>query len=203
MQPYTFLPAGTHLRIFPSAPLLGPALGPIIGGVLTEAFNWRATFWFIAAFSGLCLLSFLFFSETFRRERSLTYQTVLKRRLRELAQQEASHASGRSSFSHQTVVSADKERTKEDEIEKESPGGAPPTVKQTELSQRDLEAQKKGNFDIGTSESPHDLKEIRLSFTDINPIGPILIVLSRWNNVTILFSSGRSSIYIPLPALLS
>lgn len=48
---------------------------------MTSAFNWRAIFWFLVILSGLSLLSFvLFFQDTFRRERSLTYQNVIKQR---------------------------------------------------------------------------------------------------------------------------
>ena len=48
---------------------------------MTSAFNWRAIFWFLAIISGLSLLSFiLFFRDTFRRERSLSYQTVIRQR---------------------------------------------------------------------------------------------------------------------------
>ena len=69
------------LGIFYAAPLLGPALGPILGGVLTQAFSWRATFWFLAADIGINLAVFVFFfRDTFRKERSLTYQRVLASR---------------------------------------------------------------------------------------------------------------------------
>ena len=48
---------------------------------MTSAFNWRAIFWFLSIISGLSLLSFiLFFRDTFRRERSLNYQTAIKQR---------------------------------------------------------------------------------------------------------------------------
>ena len=48
---------------------------------MTSAFDWRAIFWFLSIISGLSLLSFiLFFRDTFRRERSLTYQTVIRQR---------------------------------------------------------------------------------------------------------------------------
>ena len=48
---------------------------------MTSAFNWRAVFWFLSIISGLSLLSFiLFFRDTFRRERSLNYQTTIKQR---------------------------------------------------------------------------------------------------------------------------
>ena len=48
---------------------------------MTSVFNWRAIFWFLSIISGLSLLSFiLFFRDTFRRERSLNYQTVIRQR---------------------------------------------------------------------------------------------------------------------------
>lgn len=59
------------------------AIGPIFGGVLTTGLDWRAIFWFLAIISGTSCLSFLlFFKDTFRRERSLTYQNVLRHRLK-------------------------------------------------------------------------------------------------------------------------
>lgn len=35
---------GTKLGVYYACPLLGPALGPIIGGAVTAAADWRATF---------------------------------------------------------------------------------------------------------------------------------------------------------------
>ncbi|KAF7985540.1 hypothetical protein HWV62_3783 [Athelia sp. TMB] len=77
---------GTKFGLFYGAPLLGPSIGAILGGGLTQAFGWRAVFWFLVIIAGLNFLSFLFlFKDTFRRERSSTYQTVLKRRTAERA----------------------------------------------------------------------------------------------------------------------
>ncbi|TFK31058.1 major facilitator superfamily domain-containing protein, partial [Crucibulum laeve] len=74
---------GAKMGVYYMAPLLGPATGPIFGGVLTTGLNWRAIFWFLTIVSGTIFIAFvLFFKDTFRRERSLTYQTVLKERLR-------------------------------------------------------------------------------------------------------------------------
>ncbi|EFI27249.1 hypothetical protein CC1G_15077 [Coprinopsis cinerea okayama7 len=71
---------GTKMGMYYMAPLLGPALGPIFGGVLTSGFNWRAIFWFLTIVSGTSTVSFvLFFKDTFRRERSLVYQNALKK----------------------------------------------------------------------------------------------------------------------------
>ena len=62
-----------------AVPLLGPSIGPLIGGALTSAYSWRSTFYFIAAIGGISLISFVFFPDTWRKERSLAYQTALKR----------------------------------------------------------------------------------------------------------------------------
>ncbi|KAJ7619375.1 vacuolar DHA amino acid exporter [Roridomyces roridus] len=81
---------GTKVGIYYMAPLLGPSLAPIMGGVLTTGFNWRAPFWFLTIVSGSsCLAILLLFKDTFRKERSLTYQSVVKRRLRVAAESSA------------------------------------------------------------------------------------------------------------------
>ncbi|KIY69321.1 MFS general substrate transporter [Cylindrobasidium torrendii FP15055 ss-10] len=76
---------GTKMGIYYMAPALGPSLGPIFGGVLTNAWNWRAPFWFLAILSGTIFTGFvLFFRDTFRKERSSAYQALLKDRLKHL-----------------------------------------------------------------------------------------------------------------------
>ncbi|KAJ3880099.1 MFS general substrate transporter [Lentinula edodes] len=75
---------GTKMGIYYIAPLLGPSLGSILGGGLTTAFTWRGPFYFLAIMGGVVFMSFLlFFRDTFRHERSHTYQSVLKARLKE------------------------------------------------------------------------------------------------------------------------
>ena len=44
---------GSKLGVFYAVPLLGPSLAPLIGGAITEASDWRATFWFLLAVSFL------------------------------------------------------------------------------------------------------------------------------------------------------
>ncbi|KAG2067817.1 MFS general substrate transporter [Suillus decipiens] len=71
---------GTMMGVFFAAPLLGPALGPILGGSLSQAFNWRASFYFLLICGAVVFLSFLIlFKDTHRRERSLTYRSALQR----------------------------------------------------------------------------------------------------------------------------
>ncbi|KAF8887456.1 major facilitator superfamily domain-containing protein [Gymnopilus junonius] len=77
---------GRKMGIYYVAPLLGPAIGPILGGFLTAVWDWRAIFWFLSIFGGSIFIAFIFlFKDTFRKERSLIYQSVLKRRLRDAA----------------------------------------------------------------------------------------------------------------------
>lgn len=42
-----------------AVPLLGPSVGPLIGGALTSAYSWRSTFYFIAALGGISLVRLL------------------------------------------------------------------------------------------------------------------------------------------------
>ncbi|KAE9402297.1 MFS general substrate transporter [Gymnopus androsaceus JB14] len=84
---------GTKMGIYYIAPLLGPSLGSILGGGLTTAFTWRGPFYFLAIMGGIVFMSFLLlFKDTFRLERSITYQNVLKERLRESAMKNSSRA---------------------------------------------------------------------------------------------------------------
>lgn len=47
--------------------LCGPAFGPTIGGILAQYLGWRSIFWFLAIFSGVLLVLFVFlFPETCR-----------------------------------------------------------------------------------------------------------------------------------------
>ncbi|KAI0927466.1 hypothetical protein AcV5_007999 [Taiwanofungus camphoratus] len=157
---------GTMMGIYYCAPLLGPSLGPILGGVLTQGFNWRATFWFLVIFTGLCVVAFVFFKDTFRRERSLSYQTALKRLLEQQAVKKAAAL-----HRQRTDGCEEKEKDAEGAV-----GSATATV-----VERDLESQ---------AVPAEPVKEVKLSLKDVNPVGPIVHVLRRANNVTILFASG-------------
>ncbi|KAK6855215.1 cycloheximide resistance protein [Apiospora arundinis] len=57
---------GTALSIYSVAPLLGPTIGPVIGGFLAEAKGWRWTFWVLAILAGfITITSFLGLRETY------------------------------------------------------------------------------------------------------------------------------------------
>lgn len=57
---------GTSFAISTFIPLLGPALGPIVGGAVTQTVGWRWTFWVLSIFDGLLVVIALFvFKETY------------------------------------------------------------------------------------------------------------------------------------------
>lgn len=57
---------GTALSIYSVAPLLGPTIGPVIGGFLAEAKGWRWTFWVLAILAGfITIASFVGLRETY------------------------------------------------------------------------------------------------------------------------------------------
>ncbi|KAL0950653.1 hypothetical protein HGRIS_007441 [Hohenbuehelia grisea] len=184
------LERGAKVGIFYMAPLLGPSLGPIIGGALTSGFNWRASFWFMAIFTGLNLLSFLFlFKDTFRRERSLTYQNVLRSRVKALA---ASSAKASRTGSVREVQSAVTEKTSatEDVVHARN-SSITDVVRDVDRALANEEKGAKDNAFVVSAEAVQAaLPTIKLSLKDVNPIKPLWQVTRRLNNIIILIASG-------------
>ncbi|KAG2128737.1 vacuolar DHA amino acid exporter [Suillus clintonianus] len=155
---------GTTMGIFFAAPLLGPALGPILGGSLSQAFNWRASFYFLLICEVIIFMSFLvLFKDTYRRERSLTYRSALQRLLtsRERVPNGSIIAGHESSKDHTPVKDTEKQ-----------------------LQQPNIPD------DISVASSTPGLDDVRLSIRDINPFPPYFQILSRKNNVLILIANG-------------
>ncbi|WVW79763.1 hypothetical protein I302_101733 [Kwoniella bestiolae CBS 10118] len=58
---------GKYSAAFQVGAMLGPALGPFIGAVLTDGLGWRSIFWFLAIATGVVLVPLiLFLPETLR-----------------------------------------------------------------------------------------------------------------------------------------
>ncbi|WWD17099.1 hypothetical protein CI109_101536 [Kwoniella shandongensis] len=68
---------GAKLGIYYSVPMFGPGIGPIIGGALGQSFGWRSVFYFSAALGGVMEILFIFFPDSWRKERSRTYQNAV------------------------------------------------------------------------------------------------------------------------------
>jgi hypothetical protein len=160
---------GKILGIYYVAPLLGPSLGPILGGTLTQVFGWRANFWLLTAFLGVDLVAFMgFFRETFRRERSVTYRRAAARRNGTMIPRPSS--SKGSNVDSKRVSGVLGTASKEEIL-----GDVPNLV----------------SSDGGATWD--DIQErITPSLADINPFPPLILVLRRWNNVPTLISSGMT-----------
>ncbi|KAI1332310.1 MFS general substrate transporter [Xylariaceae sp. FL0255] len=52
---------GSYVAFTALPSILGPSVGPILGGVIAEYAGWRWIFWFLAIFSGTVLVLFLLF----------------------------------------------------------------------------------------------------------------------------------------------
>ncbi|KAI8344127.1 major facilitator superfamily domain-containing protein [Chlamydoabsidia padenii] len=52
---------GRRMAFYTAAPLLGPALGPVVGGALNETFGWRSNFWFVTVATGIVWITMIFF----------------------------------------------------------------------------------------------------------------------------------------------
>ncbi|KAM5540918.1 hypothetical protein V8D89_005562 [Ganoderma adspersum] len=185
---------GTMMGIYYSAPLLGPSLGPILGGVLTQAFNWRATFWFIATFVGACFLLFIPFKDTYRRQRSLTYQAALKRRRAIMS----AKGSETSSITQVAAISRAVTPGPENFNQKDA-GPFPPGTDMDADAEKDAIATLARDRDLEKQQFParmplndvdEDEDDVKLTLADVNPAKPIMYVLRRMNNLTILISSG-------------
>lgn len=154
------------MGIFYAAPLLGPALGPVLGGCLSGAFGWPASFYFLVACGGVILAAFIFlFKDTFRFERSLTYQAALRRR---------TITTGNLKSTTDSTIAESRAETEEKQASGKKVSSQPSSIED------------------GTAIIKHDLgmNDVRLSFSDINPFPPLWKIVQRTNNVAILLANG-------------
>ncbi|CZS88827.1 hypothetical protein WAI453_010596 [Rhynchosporium graminicola] len=49
---------GKYIGLLGAGAMMGPALGPVIGGILTQFLGWRSVFWFLVIIAGLFLVPY-------------------------------------------------------------------------------------------------------------------------------------------------
>jgi hypothetical protein len=138
---------------------------------MATAFNWRAIFVILAIYVGLSCLSFIFFRETYRKERSLVYQNALKSRLkhRQVAGTQSSSESTASPFTAHGANTL----------------GELPIV--DEANGIDEHKTEKG----GENVYEPDYSQVKVSLKDASPFKHTWHCLRRLNNLTILLASGK------------
>lgn len=194
---------GTMMGVYYCAPLIGVSLGPLLGGALTQGLSWRATFYFLAIFTGLCVVAFFAFEDTFRRERSSVYSAAVRRRRKEQERRALKGARDKELASHGTVVEeaegqekakdvddAEKREERELEVAQESQLPSSSSSVRSQILETPRATTPVAAAPANAVQTKTELQEIRLSLRDVNPVGPMVLVLRRLNNLAILSASG-------------
>ncbi|KAG8996778.1 hypothetical protein FRB94_008032 [Tulasnella sp. JGI-2019a] len=153
---------GARVGVYYAFPLLGPALDPMLGGVVVQAWNWRATFWFMVIQGAISLLLCLLMKDSFRKERSLAYLAAKK------------HTSSTTQISR---------RPSHTDLKVLAPKG------HTDIDAvPHLDTEKVG--ESHQAEVVNGKADFKLSIADVNPLGPVWQVMRQRSNIAILFASG-------------
>lgn len=180
-----------------------------VGGALTKASSWRATFYFIAGLAGLQMvrtlnlfdervdrltiplpasqIGFIIYPDTWRKERSLAYQIAVKRSVAR-------------AFHAQEVAEAKRKRKEAKGLKSSDPTPAP-TRAPSPLSDHhrhvEIEVEKAPGpgqrrwWVVGKRLPPKEATgEFKVSITDINPLRPAMSILRSPVNFAIIVSSG-------------
>jgi hypothetical protein len=136
----------------------------VFGGILTSAFNWRATFWFLVIFACIALVSFVFLlKDTWRPERSLAYQNAVQR----------------------IEEAKMKEKLNQTSIELKN-------IHERPRKKGEGKHKPQKNDDINGVESQAEKKKhVVLSIKDLNVLGASYQVIKRKNNLLTLTASGK------------
>ncbi|WVF71357.1 hypothetical protein IAT40_006161 [Kwoniella sp. CBS 6097] len=206
---------GEKMGLFYGIPMLGPGVAPLLGGALGQAFGWRSVFYFLAAYAGVMECFFIFFPDSWRRERSRVYQKAIKGALkraeanerRKIKRQAKKANAGNNNKISQgsktldTIPASPSESRRPSDVDNQGPpaetevvgveldphGGA------NEKGQVKLQTRRKW-FGIGfgrVKERRGESKEdVKLSLRDLNPLPTMVSVLKKPTNALILTASG-------------
>lgn len=152
----------------------------MLGGILVQVWNWRATFWCMVILAGCSATLLLLFKETFRKERSLAYQGAKKRAM--------SRNQSRLQSTQLSRVHSGDLHAKLHPVSAEVAGHH-----HTTHHTPDQEWDEKG---IPAHSDP---KEVKIRLADINPLGPSWQVLKQRTNLAILFASGTCPLQTEQP----
>ncbi|KAL7421942.1 hypothetical protein Q5752_003714 [Cryptotrichosporon argae] len=198
---------GKKLGWYYGMPMMGPALGPLIGGLLGNAFGWRSTMYFLACFAAVMVVAFLFFPDTWRRERSKVYQKAMEEAIkRALRQTEADERRRARKASRGLASNAATPPT----TTPGTPWGTlTPGRGARTLARRDSDASaaNSGTRDVDVDIEARSVvvrtwygrrrrrlveehEPVRLSLRDINPLPPMLAIFAAPTNAIVLVCSG-------------
>lgn len=189
--------------------MLGPAVGPLIGGALGNAYGWRSTLYFLAVFAAIMTLLFFFFPDTWRRERSRVYQKAIsdalkrslkaerhadKKRARKLAKGLASTATTPAATRNATPRSgAQTPATRPGSVHESIHEGVHDGVRVTDVDLErggDSEKAKRRWLPWAHKARDNDPNDIRPSFVDVNPLPTMASIFHSPTNAIVLLCSG-------------
>lgn len=176
---------GTKLGVFYSVPLVGPALGPILGGALTTVSDWRSTFYFLLGYGAICFVLMIFMPNTFRKERSLAWRKAMERARQHDREERAKAKAALPDFGEPTIYSSVQTQGNEGKLQGRTRfDGAVP--KGAETSNPPFSGL--GKTRTGTIKSTE--VKVKIHIRDINPFGATFSILRSPANTLVLIYSG-------------
>ena len=189
----------------------------VIGGVLTSASSWRATFYLLAAFGGVSFSSFLFFPDGWRKERSQLYQKATRRAIKRGLEHEIHDEKKRTRQREREATRQAKSGmatpvTAEERTAAHSPapsdrvhvGGGPGHEVELDLVKQEVVVKprptrrswyswSRGRTRGAAQEDQEEHVKVKLTLADVNPAPAMYSILKRPNNLLAVVCSGEST----------
>ncbi|WVQ81733.1 hypothetical protein IAT38_003858 [Cryptococcus sp. DSM 104549] len=201
---------GEKLGIYYGVPMFGPSVAPIFGGALGRAFGWRSVFYFLAVYAFIMECFFVFFPDSWRRERSRLYQMAVRRATKRAEHQGQKKLQRKAKLAQKSqvldTIAASPPHT---------PGPNTPVVSRRGSEVDGVDGQTMVDVRLGGAEEQKEVGEVtvtkrrwlpfgrkgktvvakdqetvKLSFRDLNPLPPMVGILKRPTNLIILMASA-------------